>query len=78
MICSLCSVFVRNTCLLTYLLNNIITTEQLGGEKDVWGCFEQLLINKTVIDVVRINRRSLITMWLDYQNAFECTTWVAH
>ena len=45
-------------------MNNIVTAEQAGGKKDVWGCFEQLLIKKkkTVIDEVRINRRSLITM----------------
>ena len=32
-------------------MNNIITTEQAGGKKDVLGCFEQLLVNKTVICV---------------------------
>ena len=44
-------------------MNNIVTAEQAGGKKDVWGCFEQLLIKKkTVTDEVRINSRSLITM----------------
>ena len=27
-------------------MNNIVTAEQAGGKKDVWGCFEQLLIKK--------------------------------
>ena len=51
--------------------NNIITTEQAGGKKDVWGCLEQLLINKTVMDEAKHYRRSLVTMWLDYQKAFD-------
>ena len=46
--------------------NNIITAEQAGGKKEVWGCLEQLLINKTILEKVTENRRSLITMWLDY------------
>ena len=28
-------------------VNDIVTTEQAGGKKEVWGCPEQLLINKT-------------------------------
>ena len=30
-------------------MNNIVTTEQAGGKRGVWGCLEQLLINKTVL-----------------------------
>ena len=59
--------FIQHHC----VTNNIVTTEQAGGKKDVWGCLEQLLINKTVIDEVKSKRRSLITMWLDYQKAFD-------
>ena len=40
--------------------NKIVTDEQAGGKKEVWGCLEQLIINKT-IDQVKKNRRSLIT-----------------
>ena len=49
----------------------IVTTEQAGGKKDVWGCLEQLLINKTIVEQVKTNRRSLVTMWLDYQKVFD-------
>ena len=35
----------------------------------MWGCLEQLMINKTILEVTE-NGRSLITMWLDYQKAF--------
>ena len=52
-------------------MNNIVTTEQAGGKRGVWGCLEQLLINKTVLTEVKQNRRNLVTVWLDYQKAFD-------
>ena len=51
--------------------NKIITTEQAGGEKEVWGCLEQLLINKTILEEVTKYRRNLVVIWLDYQKAFD-------
>lgn len=44
--------------------NNIITTEQAGGKKDVWEYFVQLLINNILKDLTE-NRLSLITIRLD-------------
>ena len=35
--------------------NYVVTTEQAGGKKEVWGCLEQLLINKTVLEEVTEN-----------------------
>ena len=35
------------------------------------GCTEQLMINKTILQEDENNRRSLITMWLDYLKAFD-------
>ena len=37
----------------------------------MWGCFEQLFVNKIIFEEVNENRHSLITMWLDYQRAFD-------
>ena len=51
--------------------SNIITAEQAGGKKEVWGCLEQLMMNKTILEEVIKNRRSLVTVWLDYQKAFD-------
>ena len=51
--------------------NNIITVEQAGGKKGVWGCTKQLLINKMILDEVRSNRRNLFMMWFDYKKAFD-------
>ena len=51
--------------------NKIVTDEQAGGKKEVWGCLEQLISNKTILDQVKKNRHSLITIWLGYKKAFD-------
>ena len=51
--------------------NNIITPEQTGGRRGVWGTTEQLLLNKNIIKEVKSLRRSLTTVWLDYKKAFD-------
>ena len=53
------------------LHNNIITNEQAGGKKGTWGTTEQLLINKSMLKEVKYSRRNLVTVWLDYRNAFD-------
>ena len=57
--------------------NSIITDQQAAGKKGVWGCAEQLLIDKMIPNEVKhnkevkYNRRNLYTVWLDYQKAFD-------
>ena len=53
------------------ITNNVITVEQSGGKKGSWGCPDQLLINKMVLDEVRQYNRNIFTMWFDYQKAFD-------
>ena len=43
---SLLNTFLEDHC----TANNIITVEQAGGRKHSWGCTEQLLINRMVLD----------------------------
>ena len=43
------NIFLQNHC----EVNNIITSEQAGGKRSVWGCTEQLLINKSILSEVR-------------------------
>ena len=43
------NVFIEDHC----STNDIITLEQAGGKKGSWGCSDQLLINKMVLDEVR-------------------------
>ena len=51
--------------------NNIITPEQAGGKRIVWGTTEQPLVNKNIMKEVKSLRRSLTTVWLDYKKAFD-------
>ena len=51
--------------------HKIITTEQAAGKKGVWGCTEQLFINKSILSELRNKNRNLITIWLDYKKAFD-------
>ena len=37
----------------------------------MWGCIEQLLLNKSILNRVKQRKRNLITIWLDYQKAFD-------
>ena len=53
------------------ITNNVITVKQAGGKKGSWGCPDQLLINKMVLDEVRQYNRNIFTMWFDYQKAFD-------
>ena len=50
---------------------NNITTEQVGGEKQSWGCTDQLLSNKMILEEVQHQRRNLLMMRFDYKNAFQ-------
>ena len=46
--------------------NSIITTEQAGGKKGIWGTTEQLLINKNILKEEKTLKRNINTVWLDY------------
>ena len=39
--------------------NNIITPEQAAGKEGLWGCTEQLLINKAVMPEVKKKTKSV-------------------
>ena len=64
---SLLNKFLKNHC----TTNNIITMEQAGGKKHSWGCADQLLINKLVLDQVNQQRKNLFIMCFDYRKAFD-------
>ena len=51
-------------------INNIITSEQAGGKKGGWGCTDQLLINKMILDEAKQHRCNLLIMWFDYKKVF--------
>ena len=51
--------------------NKIIAEEQATGKRGSWGCADQLLINKMIYEEVTQARKNLVTVWLDYQKAFD-------
>ena len=53
------------------LHSNIITNEQARGKKGTWGTTEQLLKIKSILKVVKNSQRNLVTVWLDYRQAFD-------
>ena len=56
-----------------YLMeNNIIFPEQAGAKKGLWGCTDQLLINRIVTDEIKKGRKkNLCMLWLDYKKAYD-------
>ena len=61
------NIFLQEHC----IRNNTITPEQADGKPQVWGCIEQLLLNKSILNEVKQKKRNLIMIWLDYQKAFD-------
>ena len=54
---------ILNTFLVEHCTDNdIITLEQAGGKPGSWGCTDQLLVNKMIMDEVRTHRRNLYMM----------------
>ena len=56
-----------NTFLEDHCAVNIIITVEAGGRKHSWGCTDQLLINKMVLDQVKKQRKKLFMMPFDYR-----------
>ena len=59
--------FIEDHC----IENNIITQEQTGAKKGSWGCQDQLMIYKAVLEDAKKNRKNLFCIWIDYQKAFD-------
>ena len=61
-------------------LNNLFPNEQKGCRKQSYGCKDQLLINKTVLENCRKTKRNLSTAWIDYRKAFDSVphSWILH
>ena len=51
--------------------NNLFPVEQKGCIKGSYGCKEQLLINKAIIEDAKARKKNLTTAWVDYKKAFD-------
>lgn len=51
--------------------NNIFPIEQKGCKKGSYGCKDQLLINKMLLENAKTKHHNLSTAWIDYKKAFD-------
>ena len=51
--------------------NDLLPTEQKGCKRGSYGCKDQLLIDKMILENCKTNSRNLATAWIDYKKAFD-------
>ena len=51
--------------------NNLLPVEQKGCSKGSYGCKDQLLINKAIIEMAKSRKMNLTTAWIEYKKAFD-------
>ena len=59
--------FVNEHC----IENEVIFPEQAANKPSSWGCIDQLLINKNIMDEVVKEKRNIMCAWLDYKKAYD-------
>ena len=50
---------------------SIMTPEQRGGNKDCYGCKDQLMINNAILKNCKAKKKNVSTAWIDYEKAFD-------
>ena len=58
---------------------DLFPKEQKGCKKGSYGCKDQLLINKIILEEVKSRKKNLSTAWIDYRKAFDSVphSWIA-
>ena len=51
--------------------NSILPQEQKGCKRNSYGCKDQLLINKMILENCKKKSKNLSTAWIDYKKAFD-------
>ena len=51
--------------------NELLPTEQKGCKRGSYGCKDQLLINKMILENCARSKRNLSSAWIDYKKAFD-------
>ena len=63
---------ILTDCTYTFLENNnLLPTEQKGCRLGSYGCKDQLLMNKMVLEHCNSNTKNLSVAWIDYKKAFD-------
>ena len=59
--------------------HDILPAEQTGCRRRSYGCKDQLLINKAILEEVKSKRKNLSTAWVDYKKGFDSVphSWIA-
>ena len=71
------SMYKVYTSILNYFLddhcrvNKIIGIEQAAAKRGSWGCTDQLLTNKAIMEEVTSKRKNIVCVWLDHKKAFD-------
>ena len=52
-------------------VNNMLPPEQKGCKRGSYGCKDQLLINKMILEDSKVKKKNLSTAWVDYRKAFD-------
>ena len=50
--------------------NELLPTEQKGCKQESYGCIDQLLINKMILENCARSKRNVSSAWIDYKKAF--------
>ena len=51
--------------------NSLLPAEQKGCKRGSYGCKDQLLINKVIVENAKSRKKNLTTAWVDYKKAFD-------
>ena len=51
--------------------NNLLPLEQKGCRRGSYGCKDQLLVNKMILENCRAQHRNMSCAWIDYKKAFD-------
>ena len=58
--------------------HQLLSSEQKGCKRGSYGCKDQLLMNKMILEDCKTKKKNLSTAWIDYKKAFDSVphTWI--
>ena len=71
---TLCKILTATLTEKTYMFleeNNLLPHEQKDCKRGTYGCKDQLIINKMILEYCTSKKKNLSTAWIDYQKVFD-------